>query len=129
MYIFIYSPNTVSKYDLCVLTNNAYNLNIKINEIDDKVNINKTLTSQYDRIFEIKNIENQILELKNFNNKNEQFLSFIIPISSKILLNTYSYLYLYTSLHDMLSARNNRILSFSISFGSVGLLIKYAFLY
>ena len=65
----IYSPNTVSKYDLCVLTNNTYSLNIKINKVDDKVTVNKTLTSQYDSIFEIKNIENQILELKNFNNK------------------------------------------------------------
>ena len=37
----IYSPNTVSKYDLCVLTNNTYSLNIKINKVDDKVNVNK----------------------------------------------------------------------------------------
>ena len=37
-----------------MLTNNTYSLNIKINKVDDKVNVNKTLTSQYDRIFEIK---------------------------------------------------------------------------
>lgn len=62
----IYSPTTVSKYDLCILINNIYNLNIKINKVDDKVTINKSLISQYDKIFEIKNIENQIYDLKQF---------------------------------------------------------------
>lgn len=62
----IYSSDIVSKYDLCVLINNIYNLNIKINKVDDKVSINKSLSSQYEKMFEIKNIENQIYDLKHF---------------------------------------------------------------
>jgi len=62
----IYSPDIVSKYDLCVLINNIYNLNIKINKVDDKVSINKSLTSQYEKMFEIKNIKNQLYDLKQF---------------------------------------------------------------
>lgn len=59
----IYSPTTVSKYDLCVYVNKIYDLNITINKVNDKFNINKSLTSNYNMNFEIKDIENQILDL------------------------------------------------------------------
>lgn len=59
----IYSPTTVSKYHLCVYVNKIYDLNITINKVNDKFNINKSLTSNYNMNFEIKDIENQILDL------------------------------------------------------------------
>ena len=59
----IYSPTTVSKYDLCVYVNKIYDLNITIKKVNDKFNINKSLTSNYNMNFEIKDIENQILDL------------------------------------------------------------------
>ena len=58
----IYSPDIVSKYDLCVLINNIYNLNIKINKVDDKVTINKSLNSCYNNLlkYNILDIKEQI---------------------------------------------------------------------
>jgi len=64
----IYSPDIVSKYDLCVYVNEIYDLNIKINKVNDKFNINKSLTSNYNINFKIKDIKNQILELYNNHN-------------------------------------------------------------
>ena len=55
----IYSPNIVSKYDLCVYINEIYNLNITINKFSTET-INKTLKSIYKPLFEIENIKNQI---------------------------------------------------------------------
>lgn len=65
----IYSPDTVSKYDLCVNINKIYHLNIIINKINDKSDINKSLTSNYNMNFEIKDIENQIVDLYNYHNQ------------------------------------------------------------
>ena len=65
----IHSPDTISKYDLCQLVNTVYKQNITINKVNDKFNINKSLTSNYNMNFEIKDLENQILDLYNYHNQ------------------------------------------------------------
>lgn len=55
----IYSPNIVSKYDLCNYINEIYNLNITINKLSTET-INKTLVSVYTPLFEIQDIKTQI---------------------------------------------------------------------
>jgi dTDP-4-dehydrorhamnose reductase len=59
----IFSPNIVTKYDLCKIINETYDLNIKINLVNDKVIKNMTLSGE--EFFVIDTIENQIKELKN----------------------------------------------------------------
>jgi dTDP-4-dehydrorhamnose reductase len=61
----IYSPNTVTKYDLCCYINEIYKLNIKIIPIKNNIEKNMTLTSSK-ILFNIDNIYNQILEQKNY---------------------------------------------------------------
>ena len=61
----IYSPDIVSKYDLCCYINKIYDLNIDISPIANDYTKNMTLTDE--NIFNIDNIYNQILELKEFN--------------------------------------------------------------
>lgn len=60
----IFSPNIVSKYELCQIINSVYDLNIKINLTNDSTSKNMTLDG--DIIFKIENIENQIIEQKNY---------------------------------------------------------------
>lgn len=60
----IYSPDIVSKYELCQYVNEIYHLNIIINKINDKSDIDKSLTSIYND-FEIKVIKLQIVDLYN----------------------------------------------------------------
>lgn len=63
----IFSPNTVSKYELCCIINKVYNLNIKINKFKTQTQKNHTLNSLFDNdIFKISNIEQQVIEQKNF---------------------------------------------------------------
>lgn len=59
----IYSPDIVSKYELCQYVNEIYGLNININKVNDTSHINKSLTSIYNNDFKIKNIKDQIKEL------------------------------------------------------------------
>lgn len=58
----IYSPNIVSKYDLCEYINKCYDLNINIIKSIEKNNINKSLTSIYNNNNNIPNIKQQIIE-------------------------------------------------------------------
>jgi len=63
----IFSPNIISKYELCCYINEIYNLNIVIRETDDKEKKNMTLShnnSEYN--FKIKSIYEQICELKEY---------------------------------------------------------------
>jgi len=63
----IFSPNIVSKYELCCYINEIYNLNIIITKIDDKERKNMILTqdnSNYN--FLIKNIYEQIQEISEY---------------------------------------------------------------
>ena len=61
----IYSPNTLSKYDMVKCISNIYQLNILINP-KETIKIDKSLSSINDIIFEIPSIENQIIQLKEF---------------------------------------------------------------
>lgn len=58
----IYSPDIVSKYDLCCIINKIYKLNISILKKDTEM-VNKTLTSLYHNNFNINSIENQLVDL------------------------------------------------------------------
>jgi dTDP-4-dehydrorhamnose reductase len=61
----MFSPNTVSKYELIKLINDTYDLNITINEMNTEVPINKTLTTKY-KGFNIPMLQDQIKELYEF---------------------------------------------------------------
>lgn len=64
----IFSPNIVTKFDIIDLVNNIYNLNIKINPTNLGQNYDRSLDSIYDcQIFNIPDLKQQIIELKNFN--------------------------------------------------------------
>jgi dTDP-4-dehydrorhamnose reductase len=70
----IYSPDVVSKYELCCFINKIYNLNIMITEIDDKESKNMTLTEyKSDYNFAIKSIYDQIEELSEYKIHNSLF--------------------------------------------------------
>jgi len=62
----IYSPKSVSKYELVSLINNIYDLNIKINKINTNETVDKTITSNKEIIFNIPDLSIQIQELKNY---------------------------------------------------------------
>ena len=62
----IFSPDSVSKYELCKYINEIYNLEIEINEFEDDQSRNMTLSSNYKNIFEINDIYSQIKEQQNF---------------------------------------------------------------
>ena len=57
----IYSPDSLTKYDLCSYINKIYNLNITIEKFEKEYK-NLTLSSVYDKVFEIDTIYNQIIE-------------------------------------------------------------------
>ena len=64
----IFSPNIVSKYQLCSIINEVYNLNLNIEKYRTKYNSNKTLNTIHktNSLFSIKTIENQIFKQKNY---------------------------------------------------------------
>ena len=62
----IFSPTFVSKYELVVMINDIYDLNITINKFEAERNINKCLISKYEILFDIPNIYNQLEEQKEF---------------------------------------------------------------
>jgi len=61
----LYSPDIVSKYDLCCMINRIYNLNINIEKYYLENKIDRTLQTIYSEIT-VSPLENQITELKNF---------------------------------------------------------------
>lgn len=61
----IYSPEIVSKFELCEMINKIYNLNIKILKNSNN-KIDKTLKTKYKFLKKINNLETQIINLKNF---------------------------------------------------------------
>jgi dTDP-4-dehydrorhamnose reductase len=61
----IYSPNCVSKYNLCCYINEIYNLNINIMPIETE-NKNLTLLSKEPLLYEINDIRSQIIEQKKY---------------------------------------------------------------
>lgn len=75
----IYSPESVSKYELVSIINDVYNLNIKINKVECSNVVlhpqsglrsasatDKTICSKYDMKLNIKSIDKQIMELKEY---------------------------------------------------------------
>lgn len=65
----IFSPKSVSKYELVSMINDIYNLNIKINKLETKNMVDKTIISLFNEnnYFNIQDLTDQIKELKYFN--------------------------------------------------------------
>ena len=59
----IYSPTSVTKYELASIINNIYNLNITIRDTNAPIKCDKTLSSNFEQPFDIPEIEVQIKEL------------------------------------------------------------------
>jgi len=64
----IHSPDVVTKYDLCKMINDIYELNIEINPYEDKIMKNMTLSCENDNEFIIDNLYYQIKEQSQFQN-------------------------------------------------------------
>jgi dTDP-4-dehydrorhamnose reductase len=64
----IYSPTSVTKYELVTMINDTYNLNNRVDMLETETNVNKTLNSIYDvnGTFNIPELKIQIEELKSF---------------------------------------------------------------
>ena len=64
----IYSPTSVTKYELVTMINDTYNLNNRVNMLETETTVNKTLNSIYDvnGTFNIPELKIQIEELKIF---------------------------------------------------------------
>lgn len=64
----IYSPTTMSKYDLVSMINDIYNLSIKINKFDTDTSVDKSLSTVYEEngLFDIPELYDQIKEMKEF---------------------------------------------------------------
>lgn len=62
----IFSPTSVSKYEILIMVNEIFELNIKVNKNEYGEIINKTLNSKYSNSFIIKELYEQIKDLKNF---------------------------------------------------------------
>jgi len=60
----VFSPDIVSKYQLCCYINTIYNLNINIEKYDDSISKNMTLAGE--TMYNISTIYEQIEELKKF---------------------------------------------------------------
>jgi len=65
----IFSPRTVSKYELVSMINDTYNLQITINPFDAEVGIDKSITTIHEtnNQFNIPDLKQQIEEMKLFN--------------------------------------------------------------
>lgn len=62
----IFSPNTISKFELCSIIRDVYNLDIKITESKFDRDKNMTLNTLKNNMFNIKTISEQITELKEY---------------------------------------------------------------
>lgn len=62
----IYSPRSVSKYELVSMINKIYKLNINIKKYTTENNVDKTITSKYKQIFNIPDLYTQIQLLKDY---------------------------------------------------------------
>ena len=65
----VFSPNTVSKYELTNMINEIYDLNIKINKVTTNINCYRNLSSKFPKLI-TKTLYEQILELKNYSDHN-----------------------------------------------------------
>lgn len=64
----IHSPNTVNKYELLQIFNRAYGLNLKVNPVEAKEAIDRSLASEFDltKIVAVKTLEQQVTEMQEF---------------------------------------------------------------
>lgn len=64
----IYSPNTVTKFELLEMFNTIYNLDLRINNVEAKEVCNRSLSStgELSQIVSLKSLENQISQMKSF---------------------------------------------------------------
>lgn len=64
----IFSPRTVSKYELVSIINNIYELNIRINPLNTEVGSDKSITTIYEtnKEFNIPDLKEQIDEMKEY---------------------------------------------------------------
>lgn len=64
----IFSPNIITKYEICIFVNNIYDLHINICKYEAKEKIDKSLSTIYSTndLFNIPSIEQQIQEQKNY---------------------------------------------------------------
>ena len=62
----VFSPTSVTKDTLLKMVNKTYNLNININSINASVACDRSLNSNYDRYYDILELEDQIKEMKLF---------------------------------------------------------------
>lgn len=62
----IFTPKKYSKYDMCLIINSIYNLNITVTKISTTKIINRTLSTEYDEIINIPDLITQIKEQKYF---------------------------------------------------------------
>lgn len=62
----IFSPDIVSKCQLCQYINEIYNLNINIESFNLPKKVDRTLSSIYENNFKIQNIKTQIHNMKDF---------------------------------------------------------------
>lgn len=65
----IYSPKPISKYTLCQIINRVYNLNIKIEPVENYTFVDRTLITLYPSFITIPSIEEQIEEQSLFDLK------------------------------------------------------------
>ena len=61
----IYSPTTVSKYELCAMISDIYELNIKVKEYDTE-KVDKSLSTVYEAQGNIPELKNQLKEMRDF---------------------------------------------------------------
>jgi len=60
----IFSPSSVSKYELISMINDIYELKITVNKLNTEI-IDKTITTNY-KLFTIPDLRDQIIEMKNY---------------------------------------------------------------
>ena len=63
----IFSPSSLNKYQLVKNIIQVYNLDIHVNEFKTEDKVDKTITSNYEAMFEIPELYIQIEEMKNYN--------------------------------------------------------------
>jgi dTDP-4-dehydrorhamnose reductase len=62
----IFSPHSVSKYELVSMINDIYNLDITIQEFSTDEKVDKTISSIHDNLFKIPGLSEQIVEMREY---------------------------------------------------------------
>lgn len=62
----IHSPETLTKYELCVLVSNTFGLNLKVNSCESAKYVNRSLSSIYEDEYKVQSIYIQLSELYSF---------------------------------------------------------------